>query len=79
MVFNVEREIREKFPDLGQKKLNIAQLKAGTKLLPEGYVDYVLARGRIEGEVVILDPAAQQDIKQEFPLLGYAKQKYRPA
>ena len=67
---NVQKNILKEFPELRHIKLNINQLKLGRRQMPQGYVDYVLARGKIEGDDVILDSAAQRDIRAEFPFLG---------
>ena len=67
------KDVSKKFPDLGKLKLNIPQLKANAAQRPEGFADYVLARGKIEGDLVILDPETQKDIRKKFPDLGQVK------
>jgi hypothetical protein len=37
-----------------------------------GYVDFVLSRGKIEGELIILDEAGVKEVREKFPLPGQA-------
>lgn len=48
-------------------KLHIAQLKTNAQRRPEGYVDYVLTRGKVRGEYVELDVSALNDLHEKFP------------
>jgi hypothetical protein len=48
-------------------KLLIADLKRTASLRPAGFVDAVLARGKIEGDFVLLDDAAVDELLEKFP------------
>jgi hypothetical protein len=47
-------------------RYNIIQLKASASGRPEGYVQFVLEHGRIEGDFVFLNETTQQELSQKF-------------
>jgi hypothetical protein len=59
------KEINEKFP--AYVTFDVAKLEASRPRRPEGFVDYVLAQGRIEKGHVFLDPSAFKALKERFP------------
>ena len=63
----VYREIQQKFPPMPAVRFNIAQLKATADRRPTGYVDFILDRGKIEGDMIVLDEVALKDFREKFP------------
>jgi len=59
-------------------KLSISNLKRTADLRPKGFVDAVLARGKIEGDYVLLDLATILDLSEEFPDPGIRPEKDTP-
>jgi len=46
---------------------DIVQLKASVAGRPQGYVEFVLKHGKVEGDFVFINEAVQKDISQRFP------------
>ena len=48
-------------------RYNIARLKASANGRPEGYVKYVLAHGKVDGDFILLPDAIEDGLAKKFP------------
>ncbi len=69
----LRKEIQEKFPDFNRVKLDLNRLMQNQHWLPLGCLNYILGRGEVRGDFVMLDAIAMNDILRQFPLLGQVK------
>lgn len=66
-------DLYEKFPNpltphpAREKRFHIPNLRATAGRRPVGYVDFILAHGRIEGDFAQLDDEALNELRQKFP------------
>jgi len=82
---SLQKELKEKFPpepnwipsDI-QKQYNIAALQASAHKRPAGYVDFIMSRGKIEGENINLDGTAAKELREKFLPLASRPQPPAP-
>jgi hypothetical protein len=60
-------ELKKKFPPTPSVlRYRIADLKVGAREQPPGYVDFILSRGKMDGDFVTLDAATLQELRQKY-------------
>jgi hypothetical protein len=68
-----QNELDQKFfsppvrPPPAQGRYLLANIKAAAAQRPPGYLDFILAHGRIDGDTVILDESTLKEIREKFP------------
>ena len=71
----LDKELKENFPPIlhgiltkKQGQYNITALKFSAHVRPVGFVDFIMARGKMEGDMVILDEATEKELLKKFPI-----------
>ena len=63
----VHEQVSREFPRSKNIRFPLAGLQARAHLYPAGYVDFLLARGKVENGIVVLDAAHYHEFRQKFP------------
>lgn len=62
----VHRDVLAKFPQKLPFEYSVEKLRMSDRLRPVGFADFILARGKIEGDIVILDQATHRELRYRF-------------
>jgi len=65
---------RSKYPDLGMF-IEIEALKQDKERLPDGYLDYVLALGKVDDGALVLNGEILAQVQQKFPIVKLGNYK----
>jgi hypothetical protein len=63
---NLQREMRHRMRPRRLWVFSIDNLQLSAPLHPAGYVDFILERGKKEGDNVVLDEAAHKELQEKF-------------
>ncbi len=67
IVDGLHREIMQGCQTFQRRHFNIAQLKLSSRRQPVGFIDFILSHGKTEGDMVVLDEAAIEELHRRFP------------